>query len=145
MIILFFINIQTKTSKREKFTQENQKKIKNALILVTTAHPDDRIFKKREIFNFSETSSMIRHFLSFEPSTQVQPTQRQEILLPQGKAFVEAMSVVQKAFPNRPFSTLQDIIAVPEAFEMLYKLASNRDIQELEKKLLLRPLNLRSK
>ena len=143
MIILFFINIQTKTSKREKFTQENQKKIKNALILVTTAHHYDRIFKKREIFNFSETSSMIRHFLSFEPSTQVQPTQRQEILLPQGKAFVEAMSVVQKAFPNRPFSTLQDIIAVPEAFEMLYKLASNRDIQELEKKLLLRPLNLR--
>lgn len=143
MIILFFINIQTKTSKREKFTQENQKKNKKALILITIAHPDDRIFKKREIFNFSETSSMIRHFLSFEPSTQVQPTQRQEILLPQGNAFVEAMSVVQKAFPSRPFSTLQDIIAVPEAFDMLNKLASNSGIQELEKALLLRPLNLR--
>ncbi len=53
------------------------------------------------------------------------------------------MSVVQKAFPNRPFSTLQDIIAVPEAFDMLNKLASNSGIQELEKALLLRPLNLR--
>lgn len=254
-----------------------KKKSKNALILVTIAHPDDGIFKKREIFNFSETSSMIRHFLSFEPSTQVQPTQRQEkmefcslasdwflnssflntlvsailsgllvlatiliaicqykfqkrsheqklladrenrildiyntfadcgyvfmsgyssvnirlgilpdtsalkrlqehqvnlnkayhaarlifdedaqilkqlkaildkflqlssreqeLLLPQGKAFVEAMNVVQKAFPNRSFATLQDIIAVPEAFDMLNKLASNSGIQELEKEI----------
>ena len=56
----------------------------------------------------------------------------QEILFPQGKALVEAMSVVQKAFPGHTFSTLQDIIAIPAAFEMLNKLVDNRGIYELE-------------
>lgn len=56
----------------------------------------------------------------------------QEILIPQGKAFVDAMNLVQKAFPSRSFTTLQDITAVPEAFDMLNKLVCNSGIQELE-------------
>ena len=56
----------------------------------------------------------------------------QEILIPQGNAFREAMSVVQKAFPDQLFNNPQDIIAIPEAFEMLNKLVINRDIYELE-------------
>lgn len=59
-------------------------------------------------------------------------SREQEILIPQGKALEEAMGLVQKAFPDHPFSTLQDIIATPKAFEMLNKLVTNKEFLELE-------------
>lgn len=59
-------------------------------------------------------------------------SREQEILIPQGKALEEATGLVQKAFPDHPFSTLQDIIATPKAFEMLNKLTTNQELQQLE-------------
>ena len=43
---------------------------------------------------------------------------KQELLISQDKAFVEAMSIVQKVFPNRTFTTQQDITTIPETFDM---------------------------
>lgn len=59
-------------------------------------------------------------------------SREQELLIPQGKALEEAVGIVQKAFPARPFNSLQDIIATPKAYEMLNKLIINKELQELE-------------
>lgn len=59
-------------------------------------------------------------------------SKEQEILIPQRKALEEAVNLVQKAFSDHPFSTLQDIIATPKAFEMLNKLTTNQELQQLE-------------
>lgn len=59
-----------------------------------------------------------------------------EILVPQGKSLEEAVNLVQKAFSDHPFSSLQDIIATPKAFEMLNKLTTNQELQQLENEII---------
>lgn len=63
-------------------------------------------------------------------------SREQEILIPQRKALEEAVNLVQKAFSDHPFSSLQDIIATPKAFEMLNKLTTNQELQQLENEII---------
>ena len=63
-------------------------------------------------------------------------SREQEILIPQRKALEEAVNLVQKAFSDHPFSSLQDIIATPKAFEMQNKLTTNQELQQLENEII---------
>lgn len=63
-------------------------------------------------------------------------SREQEILIPQRKALEEAVNLIQKAFSDHPFSSLQDIIATPKAFEMLNKLTTNQELQQLENEII---------
>lgn len=93
--------------------------------------------KVQEMIASQELSSSIDITMAYKDCSVLDKffqlsSREQELLIPQVKAFAEAMSVVQKAFPDHSFATLQEIIAVPEAFDVLSKLTQNSDIQKLE-------------